>query len=158
MVRDTGPGSYFNIFYTPDRHTKRRPGKGWFGQLCELGSESQRGGVGGNSPLYGWNIIVFVQYPSRAAVSGGKNVRCCFCCSSPPTHHIMCCWMDSSVTGSVLWSAGELGFGPRRSSGGGRKDVSRPTLIAIRGCCWLGIRRWLVWPCEKNSSGPSQFI
>lgn len=46
------------------------------------------------------------------------------------------CWMDSSVTGSVLWSAGELGFGPRRSSGdggggdGGRKDVSRPTLIA----------------------------
>lgn len=26
MVRDTGPGSYFNIFYTPDSGDRRRDG------------------------------------------------------------------------------------------------------------------------------------
>lgn len=63
------------------------------------------------------------------------------------------CWMDSSVTGSVLWSAGELGFGPRRSSGdggggdGGRKDVSRPTLIATG---------WVV--CGRPSVHPRSLI
>lgn len=63
-----------------------------------------------------------------------------------PLRHI------SSVTGSVLWFAGELGFGPRSR----RKDVSRHLLLHAISTADGGGRTLLLLLAVP--SGPRQFI